>query len=1446
MVSGYSGIGKSALVQELYKPITRRRGYFISGKFDQYQRDIPYSAVIKAFRGLVRQLLTESTAQLAEWRNHILTALGRNGQVIADVIPEVELIVGKQPLLPSLPPTEALNRFNLVFQNFIAVFAKPEHPLAIFLDDLQWADAASLKLMQLLMTASESHYLLLIGAYRDNEVSIAHPLMLTLEEICQSGAIVNQIYLEPLELPSITQLISETLKCSADEAKPLADLVKLKTGGNPFFINEFLKSLYTEKLLEFNFKRGGWQWDLVKIQASGFTDNVVELMANKIQQLTTEGQQVLQVAACIGNSLDLKTLGIVLEKSQRETAIQLWEAVSKGLILPLGDEYKWIGGVFTSDNTSSVNKNLDNLPDNLTVEYKFFHDRIQQAAYSLIPGDRQKEIHLKLGRLLLKTTPLEQLEERIFEIVNPLNISRELITLPEERYQLTQLNLIAGKKAKTATAYEAAVRYLTLGLELLPDKSWQFQYDLTLSLHVEAIEAAYLNTHFEQAETLGKVVLQQAKTPIEKVRVYETSILFSVSQNKMLSAIDTAGEILELLGVSLSQEPPTYQTVEELLELPEMTNPAQLAALRILMSVMAPAYIAKPSLLPLLIFTMVNLCVNSGNSPLAAYAYSVYSLLLCGKPETIDCGYRFGKLALKLLDQFDTRDVKAKVHQQFNAFVRPWKEPVRKTLKPFLETINVAIDSGDIEYACHCTVNYCTYSFFVGLPLDEVESRQNQHLELTNKYKQFFQFNYIKIWHQLVLALKSEEKIESIDAILEKDNILSELFQTNNQLSIFSLYFSDLFLSYLFKDSARSVASAALAEKYLPGVRGLLNSVLYNFYSSLALLSLCSQVSQTERKPYLQKVSRHQKMMSLWVSHAPYNFKHKYELVEAERARVRGKIVTAMECYDCAIQGARKWGYIQDEALAYELAAEFYLALGREEIAQNYMQKAYYSYSRWGATAKVKQLEETHSKFLFATSKGNSPSNLHRKSSTFSTTSSSESNSSAVLDLATVMKAAQAISSETILDKLLASLMKIMIENAGAQKGFLILETKGQLLIEAKGVVDSVQQGCAECNQVKVLQSIPVENSQFLSVAIVNYVARTRETVVLNDAVHEGRFTNDFYIKTNLPKSILCAPLIDRGKLSGIVYLENNLINGAFTPQRLELLNLLSAQAAISIENTRFYTNLAELNDAYERFVPRQFLEFLNKESIVDVQLGDQVQQDMSVLFSDIRSFTTLSESMTPEENFRFINSYLSRMEPAIAENNGFIDKYIGDAIMALFSGDADDAVKAGIAMLHRLTEYNQHRQNQRYAPIKIGIGINTGLLMLGTVGGRNRMNSTVISDAVNLAARMESLTKEYGVSLLISHYTFARLQNPMGYCIRLVDQVKVKGKSRSVAVFEVFDGDPRELREVKLATVSTFEEGLLLYYRDRFSEAAQRFVDCLRINPSDRVAQIYWERCQL
>jgi len=1161
LVSGYSGIGKSSLVYEVDKPIVGARGYFLAGKFDQFKRNIPYASLIQAFQGLMRQLLTETSDKIAIWKAKIIEALGANGSIIIDVIPEVEKIIDPQPAVPTLGSAESQNRFNRVFQKFIQVFSKPEHPLVVFLDDLQWADSASLKLIQLIMTDPDSKYLLLIGAYRDNEVSSTHPLIYTLEQIQNSKAIVNNIILQALDISHVNQLVSETLRSQISEVLPLAELVFKKTQGNPFFLTQLLKSLYQDKLLSFDFARVCWQWDIQQLQGIEISNNVVELMVSQIQKLSSQTQKVLKLAACIGDKFSLDVLAIANKKSQSETARDLWEALQAGFVLPLNNSYK-IPLLF--DSETSTEKSAEQF----NVTYKFLHDRVQQASYSLIPEDQKKEAHLKIGQLLLHSTTPEEQKENIFILVNQLNYGIDLLTLEWEKYQFAELNLIAGQKAKAATAYESAVKYLNVGLGLLAADSWESQYELTLNLYLEAAEAEFITTNFERSQQLSAVIIKKAKTILEKIKVYELKIQLDMAENRAQSAIDTGISVLEMFGISLEQEPPQTLIIEDLASLPPMTDVDKLATMRILTSIVIAAYLGNGAMLPLIVYTMIDLSIKYGNSPESAYAYVFYGSLLCGPMGDIDSGYKFGKLSIVVLDKFETNSLNCKIGLIFNALLRSWKDHSRESREPLIDAMQSGLEVGDLECACHCLLNYCYMTFLTEKELEKVEREQEKYVAITIKYKQDYDTFAIKIYQQLVNNLlgKASDKYRLIGDSFNEEEMVPIFLESNNGTLLFFYHAAQAMLRYCFKDYEGTIVNASLVSKYGSCGVGLIQNALGNFYHSLGILALYPKASAKDQEEYLSQVSINQAKMKTWAFHAPSNFQHKYDLVEAEKARILGQPLEASDYYDRAIAGAKEQGYIQEESLANELAAEFYFSCSKDKIARIYLTDAYYGYIRWGAKAIVKDLEARYPQILSRIAKPET----QRSQVVMSTTSTGSGGS---LDLATVIKASQALSGEIVLSKLLAKLMKIVIENAGAQSGIFILEKAGNLLIEAYGSVDS---------DVEVLQTIPVEKSQQLPRSLINYVARTQENVVLNDASCEGTFTADTYIVNQKPKSVLCTPIIHQGKLTGILYLENNLTTGAFTPDRLEVLQLLSSQAAISIENARLYNDLEAANASLE------------------------------------------------------------------------------------------------------------------------------------------------------------------------------------------------------------------------------------------------------------------------
>ena len=1183
LVSGYSGVGKSSLVRELHKPIVRLRGYFISGKFDQYKRNIPYSALSQAFQELVQQLLTESEESLRKWKYNLLSALGSNASVIIDIIPEVEHIVGKQPPVLQLGPQETQNRFHLVFQQFIGVFTQKEHPLVIFLDDLQWVDLASLNLIKILIMDSDSKYLFMIGAYRDNEVEDHHPLIMVLDEIQKSGVIVKNISLSPLKNTHINQLISDTLYCNDEKASALSELVMSKTDGNPFFVNQFLRSLYEESLITFDCSCGNWQWDMEEIENKGVTDNVVELMVDKIMCFQEDTQNILQLAACIGNKFDLNTLSIVSEKSPSETTLSLWEGIKEGLIKPMDDSYISLG--VGGQDLGDIESNLQLMTPGpqITVpnsSFVFLHDRVQQAAYSLISDDNKKEMHLKIGRLMLKHAKGRE-EERIFDIVNHLNVGVDLIIDRDEKDELARLNLSAGKKAKASTAYNDGLKYIINGMKLLGENSWKGQYELTLSLYVEGAEAAYLSGDFPRASGLLEIVLKEAKTLLDKVKAYEIRIQFYVAQNMLVEAVDTAIEILGPLGAPLPKDPDEShiqynmemtqnaligKTIEDLKNLPQMTDPHKLAAISILMNTFSSIYFTSPKLTPVMICKLLLLSLKHGNSQFSPFVYIIYGTLLCKSVEGIDSGYRFGKLALIMIEKYNAIGLMSIVNLLFGLHIKHWKEHLNETLESLIEGYNVGMNAGNFEYGCGCASIYVFHMFFLGRELDTLEKEMLQFQEVSKKMKQERDVNAIKQHRQVALNLmgRGTNICRLRGRVFDEDEMLPVLKKANDYAAIGTLYSYKSILCYLFGNYQYSLENTKIAEEYTEINSGSYMFLLsQNFYNSLTLLALFSEMQVNEQKQYMNKVTTNQELLKNWSHHAPMNYLHKYNLVEAELARVNGKDIEAMGLYDKAIKLAGENEYVNEEALANEVAARFHLSKGREKIAKIYMADALYCYYKWGAHAKVKDLEERYPQLLTHES-----DNRHLTTQMpVSTIISSETRSND-LDLSTVIKASQTISGEIVLGRLLEKMMKIVLENAGAQRGVLIMVKEDELVIEAEGEVGR--------DEVKVMQSIPLETNGILPTSIIKYTARTQGDVVLNDSAQEGIFTEDYYVKKTLLKSVLCIPIVNKGKLLGILYLENNVTKGAFTSERLELLKILSSQMAISLENALFYSTLEQ------------------------------------------------------------------------------------------------------------------------------------------------------------------------------------------------------------------------------------------------------------------------------
>ncbi len=1173
MVSGSPGIGKTTLINEIRRPVTHRRGYFCSGKFDQYKRDIPYSAFVQAFRELINQVLAENEARLAKWKGKLLEALGQNGRVIVDVIPELELIIGQQPEVPKLAPREAKNRFNICFRKFIRVFGEKETPLVLFLDDLQWADSASFKMIELFVEDTENRYQLFIGAYRDNETGASHPLWSTLNKIQESGTSVNHIRLGPFTSEHLSELVVETFNCEKAGVEPLVGLLLNRVGGNPFFLRELLQNLYSEKMVFFNHGSRRWLWDLGRIRQKEIPEEAADLMASNIRKLPTKIQDILKLASCLGNKFDVKTLSQVLEEPPESLLSDLRQAAEMGIITLIGAAKDLLTIEINADKYKTDASGID-------AAYRFLHDHIQQAAYSLLPEREKKETHLNIGRILLHQTPAELQAEKVFDIVNQLNSGMDLIDDPFEREVLAGLNITAGKKAKSSTAYETALMHFTFALDQLGENGWKQAYDLMLDCHLEAAEAAYLSIEFERMDQLVETVFNEAKTLLDKVPAYEVKIEALKAQNKLQEAVKLSLEILSGLGIKLPNDPKRKHILTEylktkvallgkdaddLIKLPIMEDDTKLAAIRLLSRLGTIAYINVSGLFPLLVFKAVALSVKHGNSPWSSLVYVSYGLILSGVMGDVNAGYRFGQLAIEFLKQSETGAI-AGTHFVFNTMIRHWKEPLKNIPQPLYEAHQIALETGDMEYMAYCKYHHALALYNSGKPLQNVADEMTQAIKTIRQVKQLSILSFVDLQRQILLNLtrRSEKGFLLGNEVITKT--LQDIREADNLSGLFTFCFHYANLCYLFQEYDQANSYILQAGKYLEGSIGLSTYPLFFFYDSLIKLTFYSNSKKTDQKKIKRRIKSNQKKLKKWSEHAPENYYHKYYLVEAELARALNKDRKAGECYNQAIVLAKQHEYLNEEALSLELVARFHLSRGQSQIGHYYLKDAHYAYQRWGAMAKVDHLEKRYPQLVSAPEPGS------QIESAVTLGSSSTGLSSALLDFNAVLKASEAISREMNLDDLLVKVMKIIIESAGAQTGYLLLEKDQGWFIEAEAAMDG--------NEIVTSRSVSLDEvgkdrtGIMMCQTIVRYVIRTSEQVILDDAENDKRFSRDEYILRNQPKSILCLPLLNQGKTISVLYLENNTTAGAFTGDRLILINSLTTQMAISIHNAKLYQDL--------------------------------------------------------------------------------------------------------------------------------------------------------------------------------------------------------------------------------------------------------------------------------
>jgi PAS domain S-box-containing protein len=1147
LVSGYSGIGKSSVVNEL-----RPRALFASGKFDQYKRDVPYSTLAQAFQSLVRPLLTKNDAELGGWREALREALGSNGQLMVDMVPELKLIIGEQSPALELPPQDAQRRFQLVFRRFLAAFARPEHPLALFLDDLQWLDAATLDLLEDLLTHPDLRHLLLISAYRDNEVTAAHPLMRKLETIRATGR-VQHIKLAPLTAEDLRGLVTDTLRIDEEQATPLAELVHAKTDGNPFFVIQFLHALADEGLVVFDHQQARWSWDLSGIHAKRYTDNVVELLAEKLMRLPLDTRDALRRLACLGNAADVAILSLVLGTPEQQVHATLWEALRQQFI------------------------------ERSAGSYNFVHDRMQEAAYALIPEKARAEAHLIIGRLLLAHTAPEKHDEVIFEIVNQLNRGAPLITSREECERIAELNLAAGKRAKASSAYASALRYLTAGAALLPEDAWERRQELAFELELHRADCEVFAGELRGAEQRLVALATRSVGTVQRCAVAHRRLDLYVALGVGERAVAVALECLRHMGIDWSAHPTEEdarreyeriwsllgdRTIEDLVDLPLIQNPEARATLDVLTSLVLPALYTDKNLYALSVCMAVNLSLVHGNSEASPLNYAATAMIAGPRFGHYDEGYRFGRMACDLLERRGLTHFGARTYVGF-AIVVPWTRPLREGIEPSRRAFQMAKEHGDPTYAALASRGLSTILLALGYPLDQFEPEAQDALEFVQRYGFFLDRLSAPIALARTLRGKTT-KFGSLDDGGFAERSFEERITGQPSRAFLECYYwvRKLQARFFAGDYVPAIEAADKVEKWYAASPALslfpLEKAEFHFYCGLCRAARCKPLGPDPYAEHREVLGAHEQHLRALASNCPQNFEDRAALVGAEIARLEGRELDAERLYEAAIRSARANEFVHNEALAHELAARFYAARDFKVIANAYLREARSCYLRWGADGKVRQLEQLH------------PWLRHEERSPGPTGTIEVPVER--LDIATVIEISQALSGEVVLESLIERIMRVAIKHAGADRGLLICPRTDELLT----YTEATAQG--EDVAIHVGERV-ASGAGTLPESLVRYVLRTGETVVLDDASSQNSFSADPYIVQRRARSILCLPMTNQGRFVGVLYFENNLVPQVFTPDRLTVLKVLATQGAISLENIGLYRALADREAKVRRLV---------------------------------------------------------------------------------------------------------------------------------------------------------------------------------------------------------------------------------------------------------------------
>ncbi len=1411
LIRGPGGVGKSSVARAVRSAAALPSVLYVEGKCAQGA--VPYLAFGRALDAVITTLRSESEARWAETRERLRTELGTLGKLLAPIVPNAEAIFDDLSDPLELGDEESDHRFQFVFRTFVRALCQPERLLVIFLDDLQWAGPESLALIESLVTDPAGGHLVIVGAHRAEATAGLDAMR---EALAERRCAVTEIELQPLGIDPILALLCQTLGANAEAVESLATLVARKTQGNPFAIRQFLNLLFAEDIIRFDVERHCWDWDAAKAAEAHIDDSVVDMLTRNLERLPEPTIDCLRRAACAGHQFRLEAIAALRSETPKETSWALAPAVTAGLVQPLGSAARVIG--VDADDDAYLGATL-----------AFAHDRLHEAALTLASDQERTDTRLQLGRWLRDGSDEPTSPERTFEIVGHLNAALELITDPAERAQLVRLNLEASRIAMRSAANLRALGWLQQAHALLPEDAWEADRELALAITTELAEAAYLANDPEALSAAAAEVDQHARSPEERTRVVIACVKSLMAADDLSAAIELGLGALEELGIRFPKRPgvphlilATLSVKWALLRKPvaalahqeEMTDARMLSAIPILEKVAPAVFREGGKLYPLLVLRIVQLTARYGAVPASAFGYGGYALTLAGVLGDVEGGYAYGTMAKALAERFDDDRCRGSAIIVFEMFIRHWKEPLTNCLDPLLEGWRLSASTGRVFEAAWAQCYRLLWMEAAGVELASV--RRNlaswRHAMSGDRGAE----RMALLLGRFVACMQGEAPSPTDLSGGDYDEAETLEHGDETELAFFHQY--KLRLALLFHDRAATRVHAEELEARLEALTSMPMDPIARMYIALARLL------DGDDRPIRRAIGKLRK----WERHCEENYGHKRALLEAELAAHRGRHAEARVAYDRAVRGARKHGFLHEEAFALTCCARFYEERA-SSLAGIVALDAARAWKQLGAHAMVEGLGHEPR-----------PSLLPAAASSTLLQSDSDSDHGSV-DLTTIVRSAAAVGSELQMQKLLARLLEILLQNAGADRALLFLATGGGLMLEAETSTEGVTQ---------TLGHVPLIEARNVCVPVVRHVERNREPLRVTDASADPDLANDPHVRESGVRSLLCVPFLASGKVHAVAYLENHVTAGAFTAANVETLSLLASQVVFSLQNARLYGELEEafegqvaLTRASDRFVPQDFIERIGHSTIVDVALGDSVRKEMSVMFTDVRGFTSLMEGLEEGEDIHLVNTFLRHAEPAILNNSGFVVEYLGDAILALFES-ADQVVRAGVEMRRTLPALNARRRERGAPTIEFGIGANTDRLTLGVIGGEERIKAGVLGDGVNLAARVESLTKHYRVGMLISGKTRDRLVDPSRWRLRTIDLVQVMGRSEDVELVEVYDADPAPLREAKDRSLESYQAGWAAYREGELTDAEAAFERCREALPDDHTVAMLLERC--